>query len=130
MKQILLDTNAYRKQLDGWKPLLNLLESNTKILMSPVVLGELFSGYKKGNREKINKSILERFLDERGVETIQISKDTAELYAQVKHDLEKKGKAIPVNDVWIAAQAMEMGAVLVTYDKHFEEIPGLRTWGE
>lgn len=130
MKRILLDTNAYRKQLDGWKPLTELLESNTKILMSPVVLGEVFYGYKKGTRERTNIGIIEKFLDENDVEVVKVSKETAEVYAKIKYDLEKKGRPIPINDIWIAAQAMENGAVLVTYDQHFSEIPGLRIWGE
>ena len=35
---------------------------------------------------------------------------------------------IPLNDIWIAAHAIETGAKLVTYDKHFRHIAGLRLW--
>lgn len=130
MKKVLLDTNAYKKQLEGWKPLMNLLESDIKILVSPTVLGELFTGYKKGRREQENIQILERFFKESDTEYLKVTKYTAEVYAQIKCELEKIGKPIPTNDIWIAAQAMENGAVLVTYDQHFLEIPGLRIWGE
>jgi len=40
----------------------------------------------------------------------------------------KSGKPLPINDVWIAAHALETGAVVVTYDAHFKSIPGLRLW--
>ncbi|MDD4622321.1 MAG: PIN domain-containing protein [Kiritimatiellae bacterium] len=33
---------------------------------------------------------------------------------------------MPVNDLWIAAQAMERGAVLISFDRHFDAVPGLR----
>jgi len=39
-----------------------------------------------------------------------------------------QGKKIPLNDVWIAAHAMQHGAILITYDKHFEHVQGLRIW--
>ncbi|MFZ4394941.1 MAG: hypothetical protein ACOYOU_04860 [Kiritimatiellia bacterium] len=29
-------------------------------------------------------------------------------------------------DLWIAAHTMECGAVLITFDQHFHDIPGLR----
>jgi|GEM_PF-3842816 len=29
------------------------------------------------------------------------------------------------NDIWIAATALETGALLVTYDSHFNNVPGL-----
>lgn len=32
---------------------------------------------------------------------------------------------IPTNDVWIAAQAMEVGADLLSSDSHFDAIDGL-----
>ena len=46
----------------------------------------------------------------------------------LEEGLRKKGKPIPTNDIWIAAQAMELGAKLVTFDGHFKEIAGLRLW--
>jgi tRNA(fMet)-specific endonuclease VapC len=44
--------------------------------------------------------------------------------------LKKAGRPIPLNDVWIAAHALETGSVLVTYDAHFAAVPGLRLWDE
>ncbi len=56
--------------------------------------------------------------------------ETAEVFGQVKDGLRRSGHPIPTNDVWIAAQALETGSVLVTYDAHFQAIPGLRIWDE
>jgi tRNA(fMet)-specific endonuclease VapC len=42
--------------------------------------------------------------------------------------LEAKGKPIGIEDVWIAATALEHGLTVVTRNlKHFQRIPGLRT---
>ena len=40
----------------------------------------------------------------------------------------RKGTPLAINDVWIAAHCIESGTVLVSLDRHFLEVPGLRTW--
>ncbi len=42
----------------------------------------------------------------------------------------KRNRPTPLNDVWIAAQALETASVLMTYDAHFAAVPGLRLWDE
>ena len=54
----------------------------------------------------------------------------ARKYGTIYSSLVRKGNKIPINDVWIAAHALETGAVLATYDPHFLDVPGLRTWDE
>jgi predicted nucleic acid-binding protein len=44
------------------------------------------------------------------------------------HSENKAGAPIPVNDVWIAAHALETGSILVSFDAHFSRVPGLRLW--
>ena len=39
--------------------------------------------------------------------------------------LRTKGRPIPTNDLWIAAQVVETGADLLSSDLHFAEIEGL-----
>ena len=51
--------------------------------------------------------------------------NTANFYSQVYASLKRKGSPIPTNDMWIAAQALENGCVVCTYDKHFQAIDGL-----
>jgi predicted nucleic acid-binding protein len=36
------------------------------------------------------------------------------------------GTPFPINDVWIAAHAIEMGSVVIMYDAHFKLVSGLR----
>lgn len=74
------------------------------------------------------KQILAAFMDKPTVELLPAGEDTADFYARIWSALRKGSRPIPTNDVWIAAQAMETGSVLVTYDSHFAQIPGLRIW--
>ncbi len=46
----------------------------------------------------------------------------------MKKIIKKSGTSLPINDIWIAAHALETGSVVVTYDIHFKSIPGLRLW--
>lgn len=39
--------------------------------------------------------------------------------------LDRRGIILPIQDIHIAACAMHGGAVVLTYDKHFQMIPGL-----
>jgi predicted nucleic acid-binding protein len=41
-------------------------------------------------------------------------------------DLDRKGRMIPLTDIIIACCALRIGAVVLTFDKHFYEVPGLR----
>lgn len=40
----------------------------------------------------------------------------------------RAGTPLPINDVWIAAHALETGATVVTWDGHFDCVAGLRRW--
>ena len=40
--------------------------------------------------------------------------------------LDRRGRVFPLTDVVIACCAMRVGAVVLTFDRHFSEIPGVR----
>lgn len=128
MNKIILDTNCYAAYLTGDQKVLQALTEAKITFMSIFVLGELYAGFKGGTREKENRNILRTFLKKSSVITLNTSIETAELFGMVKDTLKQAGRPIPVNDVWITAHALEYGAVLVTHDKHFRNIPGLRLW--
>lgn len=128
MKKILLDTNAYSNFLRGDQRIFDAIGVSDIIFFSVIVLGELFAGFKGGAKETENKNYLKRFIENPSVEIIPASEETAAIFGDIKHSLKSAGTPIPMNDVWIAAQAFETGSVLVTYDAHFKNIPGLRLW--
>jgi tRNA(fMet)-specific endonuclease VapC len=130
MRKILLDTNAYVGYLRGDERVLAYLGHADHVYMSVFVMGELYAGFRASKREKENKQILERFLLKSTVSVLEASKETAEIFGLIKSSLSKIGHPIPVNDIWIGAHALETGSVLLTYDRHFVSIPGLRIWDE
>ena len=130
MKKILLDTNAYVRFLRGDERVLGYLAQADTVFMSVFVLGELLTGFRAGGKEKDNRRVLERFLLKSSVTVLDGTIDTADLFGLVMASLKKSGTPIPINDVWIAAHALETGSVLVTFDEHFTAVPGLRLWDE
>jgi tRNA(fMet)-specific endonuclease VapC len=128
MSAILIDTNAFARYLSGDRRVLEALAKAGRVHMSIFTLGELFAGFRLGTREKNNREILERFLAKPAVRVLEGTPETAEYFGLIKSALKRAGQPIPLNDVWIAAHALETGSVLATYDKHFAHVPGLRIW--
>ena len=128
MKRILLDTNSYSLYIKGDHPLVKEVKEADKIAISSVSVGELYAGFHRGNQFKANEDILLSFLQNKYVETLPITEHTARIYGKIVSALHKAGKPIPTNDIWIAAHAIEFDSILVSYDKHFLEIEGLRLW--
>lgn len=125
MRPILIDTNAYVAYKQGDPFILEVIQFAETLAISPIVLGELLGGFECGNKIKKNRDELHQFLQSSRIRIFSISADTANFYSQIYLSLRNKGKPIPTNDMWIAAQALENGCVLCSYDKHFNEIEGL-----
>lgn len=123
--KLLLDTNGYAGFKMGIPEIVEFLIRANVILMSPIVLGELIFGFRNGARLQKNMDELNQFITHEAVEVIQIGEITADRYARIAEQLKRQGTPIPTNDIWVAAQAMEHGAELVTMDHHFEKISGL-----
>ena len=128
MKRILVDTNAYSEYYRGDIYIKREIDLSEEIFMSTVVLGELMYGFKRGIKEMENIGDLRIFVANLKVRILQLTPNAARNYAEIKYQLRKKGRLIPENDVWIAAQVMETGAMLVTYDSHFLAVGGLKVW--
>ena len=124
----LLDTNALTALWGGDEGVLEALDRADQVLVSVVVLGELHTGFRGGLRLAQNLSRLAELLTKPTVSTLEISAETAEVYGRIKDRLRRSGTPIPINDVWLSAQAIVTGAVLVTFDDHFRSVPEVRKW--
>ena len=121
----MLDTSAYAALQRGHQAILDVLRRSETVAVSAVVLGELYSGFRAGNRWAENTAQLAQFLSKPSVRVLNVTEETALRYAEVDVYLRRKGRPIPRNDVWIAAVALEHGLQLLTQDVHFREIPML-----
>jgi tRNA(fMet)-specific endonuclease VapC len=128
LRAVLLDTSAYSAYKSGDERVLECLAGADRVYMSVFVLGELFYGFEGGSRSIENRKELDTFLGKPTVRYVAPTRETAEVFASVKSILKRQGTLLPINDVWIAAHCIELGAVLVALDKHYLSIPGLRTW--
>lgn len=123
--RVLLDTGAYSELARGHAPLAEVVRRAEAVLFSSIVVGELLGGFRRGDRYERNLADLRRFLEQPRVDLVDVTWTTAERYARIYVALRARGKPIPTNDMWIAAQAMETGAELLTSDPHFEQVEGL-----
>ena len=128
MNAILLDTNAITALFHGETAVLDVVAMADCVYASAIVIGELEAGFRGGSRYADNLAILNRFLAKPSVTILPVGRDTGECFGRVKQSLKRKGTSVPINDIWLAAQSMETGAVLVTYDSHFDLVDGLRLW--
>ena len=128
MRSLLIDTNIVSAYFAGDRDLPILFGSAETVWVSAIVIGELEAGFPGGNRYRENLSILERFLGKPTVQVLPVTRETASVHGMVKKGLRDAGTPLPGNDVWIASQALEIGAVLATRDGHFKSVAGLRLW--
>lgn len=128
MKKVLLDTNAFSALFKGDNSVFDVIVESERVFVSIFVLGELFTGFKGGKKEKENRKILNDFLSKSSVRLIDATRETAEIFSEIKNKLRLTGTPVPINDIWIAAHVIETGSVLITFDKHFIKIAGLRIW--
>ena len=122
---MILDTNAVSALLAGRnESLLRILESEDRHQVPLPVIGEYEFGLLQLPRPRRLQSLFRRL----EAESIVLYPDraTADLYAAIRHDLRKRGRPIPENDMWIAALARQFELDIVSQDAHFDHIPGIR----
>ncbi len=123
MSRYCLDTVAYSRFKRGDPRITGLLDSAEWIGVPVTVLGELFAGFEGGKRKRKNVAELDEFLSAPVVEVLPVDRVTAGIFGRIVADLRRRGRPIPVNDMWIAAACMRAGATLLTWDAHFRDIP-------
>jgi len=121
----LLDTNAYAAWKRGDEAVMEMVGESSELAFSTIVIGELLFGFRHGNRFAKNAAELEAFLADARVTVWSVTTTTADRFGRIAAALRKAGTPIPTNDIWIAAHAFESGAELVSFDAHFEAVPGL-----
>ena len=122
---LLLDTSAYSAWCRGHQGVAARIHGAKRLFMSSVVVGELLYGFRHGSRYEENLKKLRQLLADPDVELLPVAWVTADRFGRIAAALRSRGAMIPTNDVWIAAQALEVGADLLTFDRHFDRVEGL-----
>ena len=124
---VLVDSNIYidllRENLD---PAIELTEqvSSTDLATCGMVRVEVLRGIKLPKA----RAHVRAFLDV--LQNVPTDNRLWDETAELAWELDRKGWIIPAADVVIACAARRIGAVVLTNDKHFAQIPGLavRRW--
>ncbi|NET56765.1 MAG: type II toxin-antitoxin system VapC family toxin [Symploca sp. SIO2E6] len=121
--EIELDTSTAIRFLNGDATTTERILSLPEITLPIVVVGELLFGAENSTRPLRNLPRYLEFIS--ACRTVPLGRETARIYARTRLALKRKGRPIPMNDVWIAAQCLEHDWVLVTYDTDFDYVDGL-----
>ena len=127
MVRYLLDTNIFIAALKGHPAVRTRLETTPldRVLLSSVVLGELEFGAEKSAHSARNRRRLAELLGHLPLAVVDA--EASRCYARIRAELERQGAPIGANDLWIAAQALALDAVMVTDNLgEFSRVPGLR----
>lgn len=121
---MILDTNGLSGVADGAPSLEPLLREASEVAIPVIVLGE----YRYGIRHSRDREHYERWLAEsiHNYRVLEVDEETAISYAAVRSELRKAGTPIPSNDAWIAALCRQHSLPLLSRDRHFDLVRGLR----
>jgi tRNA(fMet)-specific endonuclease VapC len=127
MAAALLDTNAVSDLMRDHARLKARVATYTgPILTSVVVRGEIRYGLERlppGKKRIDLEARAQMILAALPCEPITAL--VSEIYGRTKASVEASGLNMGENDLWIAATALGLGAILVTRDHIFTQVPGL-----
>ena len=124
---VVLDTNAliclFRGESEDVK---RAVMGASRIVIPLAVFGEFMAGIEAVNgRRQLEADLFEEFLSVPNTSVNRPSEVAANYYAKIFACLRRQGTPIPANDIWIAAETMEIGGRLVSMDGHFSNVPML-----
>ena len=97
---------------------------NGKVLTCGVVLFELLQGIKNPREETL---VLNALL---ALPNLELTRDLWIKAGKLSSRLRAKGHILPLSDIIIATVALEHDCTVLTIDRHFEAVPGLKIiWG-
>lgn len=114
----LLDTNVCIRYLNGQsESIRSRIEQSdpASLALCSVVKAELLFGARKSQASVTNFERLRRFFS--AFASFPFDDQAAEVYGEIRGDLETRGKLIGANDLLIAAIAVAQGAILVTANR-------------
>ena len=122
-----LDTSTVVLFLRAKSPKIRTMLNSVRpgqVAVSQVVRAELLVGCLKSQKPAHHREKVDRFLSNVAVKDLDDL--AAEHYAEIRANLEVIGQSIGPNDLFIAATARAVGAILVTMDEsEFRRVPGL-----
>ena len=121
---LIIDTNALSAIAEADPGAGEQFVQARQVAIPVIVLGE----YRFGIAQSRHRRKYERWLEELTsvCEVLDVDVETATHYAALRGELKRAGTPIPSNDAWIAALARQHALPVLTRDRHFDLVKGLR----
>lgn len=126
INRYMLDTNTVSHFIKGVDNVRNKLISVpiSALAISAITEGELLFGVAKKPDAKQLSLVVHEFLIR--VDVLPWDSAAAACYGTLRANLQKKGKVLGNLDLLIAAHALSLGIVLITNDRAFTQVDGLK----
>ena len=109
---------------DGEPTALKIVAGAENLAVPVTVLGEYRLGIAQSRHRKAYENWLREWIA--AVRVLDVDERTAHHYATIGLELKGKGKPIPTNDLWIAALCRQHSLSLLSRDRDFDFVAGLR----
>ena len=124
---MIIDTNALSAAADDDPALITILARAEQMAIPVLVLGEYRFGIAQSRHRADYERWLEGLLDDCVV--LDVNEPTTHYYAEINLELKRAGKPIPTNDLWIAALCRQHSLQLLSRDRHFDLVAGIKRIG-
>jgi predicted nucleic acid-binding protein len=124
---MILDTNAISAAADDDPAIITLLARADQVAIPVIALGEYRYGIAQSRHQASYAEWLNGLLHDCLV--LDANEPTSHYFAEIALELKQKGKPIPTNDIWIAALCKQHSLPLLSRDRHFDLVPGIKRIG-
>ncbi len=121
---MILDTNALTAIADAESGASEQYARARRVAIPVIVLGEYRFGIAHSRKKQNYVHWLEELVSV--CDIFVVDEETAIRYAEIRGELKGAGTPIPTNDIWIAALARQHALPILTRDRHFDMVKGLR----
>jgi tRNA(fMet)-specific endonuclease VapC len=121
---LILDTNALSAAAEEHPGVMVVLADVRQLVLPVVVIGE----YRYGIAQSRHRARYRRWLDSliNDCTVLDINEQSTHHYAAISVELRQVGKPIPTNDLWISALCRQHDLPLLSRDRHFDVVSGIR----
>ena len=121
---MILDTNALSALAAKDPDLIERIRLAPRLSVTLISLGEYYYGVTASRKKEELTGWLNLFLERSQV--LSPNLDTLPFYAEIRNELKRAGTPIPANDCWIAALVRQYKMQLVSRDRHFDWVKGVK----
>ncbi len=103
------------------------LSTNDRAVICPITRGEILYGLARlpaGKRRQDLEAEAAKLFNQ--LDCVSVPEAAGDRYAIIKSAAERQGTPLDENDLWIAATALSVGAVLVSMDSDFQRVNALK----